>query len=206
MSRSTLATSLEGNNFERMAIRTKRWTRLEYERLIDLGAFGPDDRLELLGGQLVVREPQGHLHSTGIRLVARALRAAFGPSWNIDAHLPVSLDEESEPEPDVTVVGGGPRDYLASHPTRPVLVVEVALSSLALDRGEKASLYARAGLADYWIVNLVDNVLEVYRDPEMHRDAPYGWRYGSVLTLRSGDRVRPLSAPDAEIPVGDLLP
>jgi Uma2 family endonuclease len=189
-----------------MAIRTKRWTRLEYERLIDLGAFRPDDRLELLGGQLVVREPQGHLHSTGIRLAARALRAAFGPSWNIDAQLPVSLDDESEPEPDVTVVGGGPRDYVASHPTRPVLVVEVALTSLALDRGEKASLYARAGLADYWIVNLVDNVLEVYRDPESDRDAPSGWRYRSVRTLRTGDRVTPLAAPDAEIPVSDLLP
>jgi hypothetical protein len=63
-----------------MAIRTKRWTRLEYERLIELGAFGPEDGLELLGGQLVVREPQARPHSTGIRLVAQALRAAFGPS------------------------------------------------------------------------------------------------------------------------------
>jgi Uma2 family endonuclease len=150
-----------------MAIRTKRWTRLEYERLIDLGAFGPEDRLELLGGQLVVREPQGRPHATGIRLVAQALRAAFGPSWSIEAQLPVSLDEESEPEPDVAVVAGGPRDYLASHPSRPVLVVEIALTRLALDRGEKASLYARAGVEDYWIVNLVDNILEVYRDPEV---------------------------------------
>ena len=64
--------------------RTKRWTRLEYERLIDLGAFGPEDRLELLAGQLVVREPQGRPHSTGIRLVAGTLRAAFGPDWNIE--------------------------------------------------------------------------------------------------------------------------
>jgi Uma2 family endonuclease len=189
-----------------MAIRTKRWTRLEYERLIDLGAFGPDDRLELLGGQLVVREPQGRLHSTGIRLVARALRAAFGPSWNVDAQLPVSLDEESEPEPDVTVVAGGPRDYVVSHPTRPVLVVEVALSSLTLDRGEKAGLYARAGLADYWIVNLVDEMVEVYRVPEPNLGSPYGWRYASVATLRGGDRVSPLSAPNADIPVADLLP
>jgi Uma2 family endonuclease len=85
-------------------------------------------------------------------------------------------------------------------------VVEVALSSLALDRGEKASLYARAGLADYWIVNLVDHLLEVYRDPVAAPDSPYGWRYRSVLTLRTGDRVRPMSAPDAEILVADLLP
>jgi Uma2 family endonuclease len=104
------------------------------------------------------------------------------------------------------VVAGGPRDYLASHPTRPVLVVEVSLSSLALDRGEKASLYARAGLEDYWIVNLVDRVLEVYRSPGADVEAPYGWRYASALTLGHRDRVRPLSAPHAEIPVADLLP
>ena len=127
-------------------IRTKRWTRREYERLVDLGAFGSEERLELIGGQLVVREPQGRPHSTAIRLVAGALRAAFGPGWNVDAQLPVALDEESEPEPDVAVVAGGPRDYLASHPSRPALVVEIALTSLALDRGEKASLYARAGV------------------------------------------------------------
>ncbi len=108
-----------------MAIRMKRWTRLEYERLIDLGAFGPEDRLELLGGQLVVREPQGRPHATGIRLAAQALRTAFGPLWSIEAQLPVSLDAESEPEPDVAVVAGGPRDYLASHPSRPALVVEL---------------------------------------------------------------------------------
>ena len=187
-----------------MAIRTKRWTRLEYERLIDLGAFGPEDRLELLGGQLVVREPQGRPDATGIRLVAQALRAAFGPLWSIEPQLPVSLDEESEPEPDVAIVAGGPRDYLAAHPSRPALVVEVAVTSLALDRGEKASLYARAGVEDYWIVNLVDNILE--RDPEANPDSPYGWRYGSVLTLSAGDRVRPLAVPNVEIRVADLLP
>ena len=184
--------------------RTKRWTRLEYERLIDLGAFGPEERLELIAGQLVVREPQGRPHSTGIRLVAGTLRAAFGPDWNVEAQLPVALDEDSEPEPDVAVVAGGPRDYLASHPTRPGLVVEIALSSLPLDRGEKASIYARAGVADYWIVNLVD-ILEVYREPRADPDAPYGWRYASTTTLRRGDAVTPLALPHWSIPVSDLL-
>ena len=185
--------------------RTKRWTRLEYERLIDLGAFGPEDRLELIAGQLVVREPQGRPHSTGIRLVAGTLRAAFGPDWNIEAQLPIALDEESEPEPDVAVVAGGPRDYLASHPTRPALLVEIALTSLALDRGEKASIYARARVADYWIVNLVDNLLEVYREPQPDPDAPSGWRYASTTTLRRGDAVTPLALPHWSIPVSDLL-
>jgi Uma2 family endonuclease len=187
-------------------VRTKHWTRLEYERLIDLGAFGPEERLELIGGQLVVREPQGRPHSTGIRLAAGALRTAFGPHWNIEAQLPVALDEESEPEPDVAVVAGGPRDYLASHPRRPALVVEIALTSLVLDRGEKASIYARAGVADYWIVNLVDNLLEVYREPRSDPDAPHGWRYGSTTTLRIGDVVAPLALPGRNIPVSDLLP
>ena len=186
-------------------IRTRRWTRLEYERLIDLGAFGPEERLELIGGQLVVREPHGRPHSTGIRLVARALRAAFGPAWSIEAQLPVALDEESEPEPDVAVVAGEPRDYLASHPSRPALVVEVALTSLTFDRGEKASLYARAGVADYWIVNLVDNVLEVYREPVGDSRAAYGRRYASTATLRAGDSVTPLALSPSAIPVSDLL-
>ena len=188
------------------SVRTKRWTRLEYERLIDLGAFAPDERLELLGGQLIVREPQGRPHATGIRLVARALRVVFGLDWTIEAQLPVALDEESEPEPDIAVVPGGPRDYIVSHPNRPELVVEVALVSLALDRGEKASLYARAGVADYWIVNLVDNVLEVYREPVAHPHGAYGWRYASTATLRRGDSLTPLALPDSAIPVSGLLP
>jgi Uma2 family endonuclease len=84
--------------------------------------------------------------------------------------------------------------------------VEIALSTLALDRGEKASLYARAGIADYWIVNLVDNVLEVYRDPRADPAALHGWRYGSTAILRAGDVVVPLALSDRTIPVSDLLP
>jgi len=129
----------------------------------------------------------------------------FGPDWTIEAQLPVALDEASEPEPDIAVVTGGPRDYVESHPSRPELVVEVALASLALDRGEKASLYARAGVADYWIVNLVDNVLEVYREPVADPRGAYGWRYASTTTLRRGDSVTPLARPDSAIPISDLL-
>ena len=116
------------------SIKTRRWSRVEYERLIEKGIFLPDDRIELLAGELVVREPQGTPHAVGIRLVEEALRCAFGPGWEVRGQLPVALDEESEPEPDVSVVPGEPRDYLADHPSRPVLVVEVAESSVALDR------------------------------------------------------------------------
>jgi Uma2 family endonuclease len=174
--------------------------------MVDLGVFKPGDRIELVGGQLVVREPQATPHSTGIRLVAQALRAAFGPASNVDQQLPIALDDESEPEPDVSVTPGGPRDYLASHPSHPVLIVEVAESSLAFDRKHKGSLYARARLPEYWIVNLVDRVLEVYREPAEAPAAVYGWQYGALLRLGPTDFVSPLAAPNARLAIADLLP
>jgi Uma2 family endonuclease len=188
------------------SVRTKHWTRVEYERLIDLGAFRPGERLELVGGALLVREPQGGPHATAVGLVEDPLRQVFGAGWTVRTHSPIALDEDSEPEPDIAVVPGSRRDHSRSHPSHPVLIVEVAESSLAFDRGEKGSLYARAGIADYWILNLPDRMLEVYRDPETNPDSPYRWHYGSALTLSAGDRVRPLSVPNAEILVADLLP
>jgi Uma2 family endonuclease len=187
-------------------IRTRRWSRVEYERLIEKGVFRPGERLELIDGELVVREPQGTPHAAGIRLAEEALRRAFGPGWDVRVHLPVALDDASEPEPDVAVVPGGPRDYLRAHPSAPVLVVEVAEASLAFDREQKASLYARAGMPDYWIVNLVDRVLEVHRQPVPSRSAPSGWTYAALRTLGPTDVVSPLAVPSARIPVADLLP
>jgi Uma2 family endonuclease len=185
---------------------TKRWTRLQYDRLIECGVFQPGDRIELIGGELIVREPQRTPHSTAIELALDALRAAFGPGGRVRVQLPVALDEESEPEPDIAVVPGSPRDYLPSHPSSPVLILEAAESSLALDREIKGSLYARAQIVDYWIVNLVDHLLEIYRDPEAAPASPYGWRYASVTTLRRGDVVTPLAAPRSRVAVADLLP
>jgi Uma2 family endonuclease len=187
-------------------ISTKRWTRLEYERLVDLGAFQPGERLELVGGDLLVREPQRGPHATGLGLVEDALRAAFGAGWVVRLQMPIALDEESEPEPDVAVVPGTRRDYSLGHPSRPGLLVEVADSTLTLDRERKGSLYARAGVRDYWIVNLVDSVLEVYREPAPASETPFGWRYSDVQTLRPGQSVSSLAAPNARISVSDLLP
>jgi Uma2 family endonuclease len=103
------------------------------------------------------------------------------------------------------VVRGDPRDYAAAHPADPVLVVEVALTSLDFDRTHKASLYARAGRPEYWIVNLVQRVLEVHRDPASS-SAPYGWDYRTVTTLGPGEHVSPLAAPAARSAIVDLLP
>lgn len=186
--------------------RTRRWTRVEYERLIELGVFQPGERLELLDGLLVVREPQGTRHAGTIRRVLAALRRALGDAWQIDSQLPIALDADSEPEPDVSVVPRDPGAYLDAHPSRPVLIVEVAESSCGVDREHKASLYARAGIVDYWIVDLVHEALEVHRAPEASPDAPYGWRYRNVLTLRAPASVTPLASPGTPIPVANLLP
>lgn len=187
-------------------VRTRRWTRGEYDRLVEHGIFAAGERIELLGGLLVVREPQGGRHAMGVRMVEEALRAAFASGWDVRGQLPVALDAESEPEPDVSVVPGSFRDYPLSHPTRAVLVVEIADSSLALDRGEKAGLYARAGMPEYWIVNLGERALEVYRDPAPDAEAAFGWRYAAVVTLRPGQTVAPVAAPAVAIAVADLVP
>lgn len=185
---------------------TRRWSRTEYERLIEVRAFRPDERLELVGGQLLVREPQGSRHAVAIELALRALQQAFGQGWRVRVQLPLALDDESEPEPDLSVVAGDPRDSYAAHPANPVLVVEVAESGLAFDREHKGSLYARAGLADYWIVNLVDRVLEVYREPGPAPQRTFGWGYRHIERLGASASVSPLATPSAHIQVIDFLP
>jgi Uma2 family endonuclease len=187
-------------------IKTRRWKRVEYERLIESGFFQPGDPIELVGGQLIVAEPQDSYHFSAIQAVEEAMRTAFGQGWQVRGQGPIALDDESEPEPDVAVVPGSFRDYVGGHPSRPALVIEVSESSLALDREYKGSLYARAGLADYWIVNLVDRVLEVYRGPVPDPAAAFGWRYRSVVMLAPEASASPLAVSGARIRVADLLP
>ncbi len=187
-----------------VTIRTRRWTRREYGRLIDVGVLHEDDAIELLEGRLVVAEPQHTPHATAIDLAGEALRQAFGPGWRVRVQLPLGLGRDSEPEPDVAVVRGDARDFLVDHPTTAALVVEVADASLQLDRRVKARIYARAGITDYWIVNLLDGVVEVHRDPVSA--GRRGSRYRDVTAVTAGERIVPLAAPFASIAIADLLP
>jgi Uma2 family endonuclease len=181
------------------AIEMRRWTRDEYERMIATGLFAPDERVELIDGEILQVTPQGSFHATAIRLTEDALRAAFGSAFEVRAQLPLALDPASEPEPDVAVVPGSPRDYREVHPTAALLVIEIADTTLVHDRQRKGSLYARAGIQEYWIINLVDRCVEVYRDPLQGR-------YGSSRRYLPGDHITPLVAPESKISVADILP
>lgn len=186
-------------------VEVRRWTRQEYERMAETGILVPDERVELLDGEIIRMTPQGARHARAICAAEDALRRVFQVGFHIRVQLPLALEPFSEPEPDLSVVPGSWRDYEKSHPGSPVLIVEVADTTLAFDRGNKGSLYARAAVPDYWIVNLLELRIEVYRVPAARSEARYGWAYDSMEYFRGGERISPLILPAATVSVADLL-
>ncbi len=176
-----------------------RWTRQQYEEMVLHDIFQPGERVELVDGLIIDMSPQKSFHASTVCLVAEALQALFGAGHHIRVQMPLALGGNSEPEPDVAVVPGKTRDYVNAHPTTATLVVAVADTTLRLDRKAKQAVYARNGIAEYWIVNLKNNTLEVYREPQ-------GDHYQAQTLLNSADSVYPLAAPDHGIIVADLLP
>jgi len=174
--------------------------------MVERGLLDSDDKVELLDGLLIAKEPQSSVHAATTMAAQALLAKVFGPKYHVRLGAPVALDDYSEPEPDLAVVSGGPWTYKKGHPTRPSLVVEIPLTSRTKDRLLKGGLYARAGIGDYWVVNLIDEVVEVYRQPVEAPSRRFGWKYGSVKLLKRGATVTPLAAPRAKIRVADLLP
>jgi Uma2 family endonuclease len=185
--------------------RPLRWTREDYYRLCEAEWF-QGRRVELIDGEIIEMPAQHNTHGAAITLTADALRAAFGAGFWVRVQMSLDLSPRSVPDPDLAVVPGSPRGAGRSNPTTALLVVEVSESTLALDLNAKASLYAAAGIADYWIVNLVDRQLEVYRDPRPDATRLHGFGHASRTILDPSDTVSPLSAPQASISVADLLP
>src|SRR5438270_341495 len=132
-------------------LQTRGLKRVEYEKLVECGLLGRDDKIELIDGRMIFREPEGSPHMVSVTLTMTALQRGFGTGWTIRQPGPIALDDDSEPESDVAVVPGVPRDYVDAHPMRPVLVVEVSHSSLPFDRSYKPSRYARTAIHDYAI-------------------------------------------------------
>jgi Uma2 family endonuclease len=188
----------------RIGPRTRRWTKAEYYRLGELGFFD-GQRVELLEGQIVVLSPQKPPHWSTVDRVTKILDRVFGAGFQVRMQGPVDFGQTTEPEPDVCVVTGSPGDYTHTHPTSALLIVEVSDSRVSYDRRRKGSLYARAGLADYWIVNLVRRRLEVYRVPVPDATQRYGHRYSARTDLTPPASVSPLALPQATIAVADLL-
>ena len=183
---------------------TRKWTKAEYYRMAELGWFR-GQRVELIEGEIVVLSPQNVGHFTTTDRATEVQRVAFGPGYWVRMQGPLDLGDPTEPEPDVSVVLGSRDDY-TGHPTTAVLIVEVSDSSLSYDRNRKASLYARAGIADYWIVNLVDAQVEVYRQPTADPTAHHGFAYADETIVPATGTLFPLAAPTVTIPAADLLP
>src|SRR6516162_660586 len=182
-----------------MSVRAKRWNRKEYENLVAAGAFAPNTHVQLIDREIVEITPQSRAHAVATRAVEEGLRTAFPAGYDIQVQMPLALGQAAEPEPDVAVVPGSFRDYPDAHPEHAVLIVEVADASLEFDRTRKAKLYARSRIPEYWIVNLVDRRLEVFRGPQAAR-------YDIQLVFNLNDSVSPIIAPQMRLHVASLLP
>jgi Uma2 family endonuclease len=172
--------------------------------MTEAGVLTENDRVELIGGEILTVTPQKSQHATVVSLANETLRSVLVPNSYVRMQLPLAMGDDSEPEPDIAVVRGSIRDYLDAHPQSALLIVEVSESTLAFDRHVKDSLYARERIPEYWIINLVDSVVEIYRDPVQDPSARFGWSYSRSERFTRTDSIAPSFG--SAIAVADLLP
>ncbi len=160
-----------------------RFTREEYYRMWESGLFS-DKRVELLDGEIITMPPQNAPHAGKIHRIVRALFSLVGTNFSIRGQAPIILNDWSEPEPDVAICRFDANDYQDEHPTASdvLVVMEVAKTSLAYDRSRKTEAYATSGIPEYWIINLIDNRIEVFSDPD-----PVAQRYRQERLAFRGD-------------------
>jgi len=153
----------------------RRMTLGEYHRLIEIGFFTPDDKVELLDGYLVRKMPQDDPHAVLVDVLPEVLKSILPAKWTVRAQLPVTLVGDSEPEPDAVVCLGPKKRYFAGHPTAKdiPIVIEVADSTIRRDRTIKMGIYARNRIPFYWIVNIPGRIVEVYSKPLVGRSPRY---------------------------------
>lgn len=182
-----------------------RWTKQEYHYLAELGLF-EGRRTEFLEGEIIEMPTMNSPHATALELTYDVLREVFTKDFAIRNQSPLDFGETFEPVPDILVIKGTARDFKKSHPQTADLVVEISDTTLSYDRNRKASLYAKFGIQDYWILNLRKQTLEVYRQPIEDDNTFYGFGYAEKLTFTEKNTVSPLAAPEAQIRIADLLP
>lgn len=182
-----------------------RWTKKEYHKMAELGMF-EGRRTEFLEGEIIEMPTMKSPHATALELTYNAIRDVFIKDFSVRSQSPIDLSEDFETVPDVFVIKGNTRDFRDALPKTADLIIEISDTTLGYDRNRKASLYAKFGIEDYWVLNLKKRVLEIYRQPSEDENAFYGFGYGEKLTFNEKQEVSPLAAPDAKIKVADLLP
>lgn len=179
----------------------KRWiTADEYERMGEAGIFGEDARLELLEGEIYEMSPIGSPHSACVTILHQLLTLKFANKLIVFSQNPIRLDDFSEPQPDVALVRWRADFYKSSHPTPAdvLLIIEVADSTVENDRSYKMPLYAKAGIAEAWLVNLVEECVELYAEP-------LGEAYQTVRRFTRGETVSAHSIESLNVGVSDIL-
>lgn len=161
----------------------RKFTIDEYHRLVDLGFFTENERIELIRGEIIDMAPKRTPHSVCNSLLWKQLYELIGKQAEIRVQEPITLLANSEPEPDVVIAKKKADNYLSAHPTVAdiILVIEISDSTLKYDKETKLSLYAEAGINNYWIINLVDNCLEVYTNPLADNQGKFGYRNKSIF-------------------------
>jgi Uma2 family endonuclease len=185
---------------EQLPVERWRFTVDDFQRMGEIGIFGPEPRVELIDGEIYRMNPIGPSHGGRVKRLMATFSSSLGSRVVVSVQDPLQIQPRRQPQPDIMLLK--PRDdyYTISHPTAAdvLLIIEVADTTLAYDRGAKAQIYAQAGLADYWIVDVTHQQLLVFRQPT-------DGVYRSVETLIAGDTIQPLAFPDLTLAVADIL-
>jgi Uma2 family endonuclease len=168
----------------------RRFTLDEYHQLLRVGVLKEDEHVELLEGLIVDMTPQGRPHALVISRLNRFLSRALGEAYSVRPQLPLSLGPDSEPEPDLAIVTREEEEHAEEHPRTALLVVEVAVDSLRVDRLIKGRVYARAGIPEYWVVDVAGRLVEVYTAPVAGEG-----RYLSLRTVKGDETLAPSMLP-----------
>ena len=179
----------------------RKFTVDEYYRMAEVGILRPDERVELIDGEIILMAPMGNPHATGVRRLERVWHDTAGNAVTVSGQCPIRLSEYADPEPDVAILRYREDDYSGKPPSADdvLLIIEVSDTTLAYDRDVKAVLYAQANIPETWVMNLSDDCIESFTEPSSEG-------YSRHTVYQRGDRISPSTISGVEFAVEDLLP
>lgn len=183
-----------------MQLETKKFTVEQYEKMAEIGFLEADERVELLGGEIIYMSPIGRRHAAFVSRLHQIFNDVLTKKIIIWEQNPVILDDYSEPQPDLVILKAKADFYESAKPIAEdvFLLVEISDSTLAKDRNIKIPLYAKANIQEVWLVNLNEDTVEVYRHPIQDK-------YNSFNTYKLGNNLSILAFPDVEITVDQIF-